>query len=52
MADEKVVEKHEHVKTETDEGTSETHRHETVVEEGRGEPEVIIERETTIEETD
>lgn len=54
MTEEKIVEKHEHTRTETDEGTTETHR-ETVVEEGSRktrEPETIIERETTIEKTD
>ncbi|MGA9994433.1 MAG: hypothetical protein WBP93_03410 [Pyrinomonadaceae bacterium] len=52
MSEEKVVEKHEHVKTETEEGTTESHRHETVVEHDKGEPEVIIEKETTIEQTE
>jgi hypothetical protein len=52
MAEEKVVEEHEYKRTETDEGTSESHR-DTVIERDRaGEPEVVTERERTVEKRD
>ncbi|HEX8073155.1 MAG TPA: hypothetical protein VF546_24630 [Pyrinomonadaceae bacterium] len=53
MAEEKVIrEEHEHTRTETDEGTSETHRDTVVEHDEAGKPEVIVERETTIEKED
>ena len=52
MAEEKVVEEHEHTKTETDEGTSETHRDTVIEHDKAGEPETIIEKERTVEKRD
>ena len=51
MAEEKV-EKHEYTKTETDEGTSETHRDTVVEHDKTGRPETVIEKEKTVEKKD
>ena len=52
MAEEKVVEKHEHTRTETDEGASESRR-DTVVERDRGgDSETVTKKERTVEEHD
>ena len=52
MAEEKEVEQHERTKTETDEGTSETHR-DTVVERDKGEGKSeVVEKEKTVEKRD
>ncbi len=53
MAEERIVEKHEHTRTETDEGTTVTRREKVVEEEsGTRGHETVIERETTIEKND
>ena len=51
MAEEKEVETHERTKTETDEGTTETHRDTTTRDEGDGKTEVV-EKERTVEKSD
>ena len=49
MGDEKVVEEHEYTRTETEDGTSESHR-DTVVEHDKGgKQEVVVEKEKTVE---
>lgn len=52
MADEKVVEQHEYTKTETDEGTSESHRDTTTKRDEAGKAETVVERERTVEKRD
>ena len=52
MAEEKVVETHEHTRTETEDGTSETHRDTVVEHDKAGKPETIIEKERTVEKED
>jgi hypothetical protein len=51
MAEEKEVEVHEHIKTETDEATTETHRETTERDKGGGQTEVV-EKERTVEKRD
>jgi hypothetical protein len=51
MAEEKEVEVHEHTKTETDEGTTETHRETTAHDKEDGRTEVV-EKERTVEKRD
>jgi hypothetical protein len=52
MAEEKRVEEHEYTKTETDKGTSESHRDTVVEHDKAGKPDTVVEKETTIEKKD
>ena len=48
MAEEKIVEKHEHTKTETDEGTTETRRETTVERDTSGGADTVTKLELTV----
>lgn len=52
MAEEKIVEKHEHTKTETDEGSSETRRDTVVERDTAGDSETVTKKERTVEKSD